>query len=219
MEDLVQPTAGIPNQGGGHPHHLVHRHVTKDFDAVEGDRAGGEEVVVGEQNAAAPAGAGDAVPAGQRCAALRQAGGQGIPGHSVAQGRGEGGRGAQQGGEAPEQVLRPAPPHRGQYRKEQTGQQQQRGHDVKNPLRPVGGLHLAAKADGFPGPLGIAVLAIPHGFIQCDQIGLTGGGRCAAGHPLALSLKVVALHGEGQRQSGNGAVGLPLRGAGKAHQG
>lgn len=42
VEELFQPTARVPDQGGGVAHHPFHGEVPKDLDAVELHKAGGE---------------------------------------------------------------------------------------------------------------------------------------------------------------------------------
>ena len=206
VEELVQPAARVPDKGGGVGHHLVHRKVPKDLDAVEGHAARREKVGVVEQDAAA-AGGSDPVPPGDGGPRLAQPLGKAQPRQGEAQRPGQGGAGGEHGGQAPEQPFRRAPADGGHHTEQKARDEQQRADPVEDPLRPVGGLHLATEADGLPRPLGVGVPAIPLALVQGDQIGLGGGGRRAAGHAQTTPLAPGAPQEKEYPQHNGRAVG------------
>ena len=206
VEGFVQAAARFPDEGGGIGYHLFRREVAEDLDAVEGDTARGEQVGVGDQDAAA-AGGGDAVPAGDGGPRFAQPLAQGKPGLPEAQGPRQGGGGGEGGGQAPQQPLRRAPANGGHDAQQHTGDKQQGADPPENTLGAVAGLHLPAKAYRIARPLGVGVPAVPLALIQGDQIGVGGGCRRLTGQPQAPALSVGAPQQQGNAQHNGGTVG------------
>ena len=219
VEDFVQAAARVPDEGGGDRHHLFHRVVPKDLDAVQGDGAGGEEVGVGEEDGAPLPG--HAGPPAQSGAAGGQPPGQHPEGTAEQKHARQAGRRGGGGRQAPHQPLRGPPTHRSDEGEQQAGQQQQRRGHPEDALGSVVLLDLAAEADGRARPLGVGPAAVPGLLVQGDQIGLGGRRRRAAGHAQALPLGVGPPQGEEQGQPRRHAVGeaLPLRGQAPHGQG
>ena len=79
MKNLIEAAARVTDEGGRAGHHLLHREVPEDLNAVHGDRAGRKEIDIGEENPRAAPGTHHAVPPGDGRAALGEALAQSIP--------------------------------------------------------------------------------------------------------------------------------------------
>ena len=170
MEQLCQAAARVPDQGGGVPHHFLHRPVSKHLDAVELHIAGREQVPVRDDRPVPFFGLGHARPSGQRPAALGQAASHLVERPSVDQGSTEGGGGGKGSGQTPEQVSRLAQSVGGQQGEQHAGEQQQRTDHPVDPLGPIVHLDLAAEAAGNSGPLAVGIPAIPLSLVQGKNV-------------------------------------------------